>query len=47
MYCPKCKAKVGMMREKLYVQTGAVQSVKCCICGYWTQVPLPALIKTG
>ncbi len=37
MECPKCKAKVGMMQHMLMVNTGAVDCVKCYICGYWVQ----------
>jgi hypothetical protein len=47
MECPKCKAKVGIMRHQFMVETGAVHCVKCYICGYWVQaergpvMPLP------
>jgi Zn ribbon nucleic-acid-binding protein len=37
MECPKCKAKVGIMRHLLMVDTGAVHCVKCYICGFWVQ----------
>ena len=37
MECPKCKAKVGIMRHFLMVNTGAVHCIKCYICGYWVQ----------
>jgi len=33
--CPKCKAKVGVMQHLIMVETGAVQSVRCLICGFW------------
>ena len=35
--CPKCKAKVGMMGHLLMVDTGAIDCIKCYICGYWVQ----------
>ena len=38
MECPKCKAKVGIMRHQLTVDTGAVNCIKCYICGYWVQI---------
>jgi predicted Zn finger-like uncharacterized protein len=37
MECPKCKAKVGIMKHQLVVDTGLVHCVKCYICGYWVQ----------
>ena len=37
MECPKCKAKVGIMKHLLTVDTGAVHCIKCYICGYWVQ----------
>jgi Zn ribbon nucleic-acid-binding protein len=41
MECPKCKAKVGIMKHMLMVNTGAVNCIKCYICGYWVQTELP------
>lgn len=37
MTCPKCKAKVGIMRHRFAVETGLISCIKCCICGYWVQ----------
>jgi len=37
MECPKCKAKIGIMKHTLTVNTGAVPCIKCYICGYWVQ----------
>jgi hypothetical protein len=35
--CPKCKARVGVMRDVVVVGTGAVHCVRCFVCGYWVQ----------
>jgi hypothetical protein len=35
MKCPKCKAKIGIMNHVVLVHTGAIDCVKCMICGYW------------
>ena len=37
MECPKCKAKVGVVKQMLMVNTGEVFCLKCYICGYWIQ----------
>lgn len=37
MTCPKCKARIGIMKDKVIVGTGAVDGVKCFICGFWVQ----------
>jgi len=37
MKCPKCKAKVGIMKHIVTVETGAVHCIKCYICGFWVQ----------
>lgn len=37
MTCPKCKAKIGIMRHRFAVETGLISCIKCCICGYWVQ----------
>ena len=38
MECPKCKARIGIMKHLLMVETGAVHCIKCYICGYWVQI---------
>jgi Zn ribbon nucleic-acid-binding protein len=38
MVCPKCKARIGIMKHLLMVETGAVHCIKCYICGYWVQI---------
>jgi len=40
MGCPKCKAKVGVMKHDVMLDTGVVQCTRCVICGYWSQ-PYP------
>ena len=37
MACPKCKAKIGIKREKLATQTGTAFGILCYICGFWIQ----------
>lgn len=37
MTCPKCKAKVGVIRQKLTTETGHSAGILCYICGYWVQ----------
>lgn len=37
MICPKCKAKIGIMRQNLTVETGQISGVNCFMCGYWFQ----------
>ncbi|BCS55934.1 hypothetical protein GSbR_12970 [Geobacter sp. SVR] len=34
MTCPKCKAKIGVMRQVIFMDTGTVDSSRCIICGY-------------
>lgn len=37
MECPKCKARIGIMKHLIMVETGAIHSLKCFICGFWVQ----------
>jgi hypothetical protein len=37
MFCPKCKSRIGIIREQLATETGKVFGVLCYICGYWKQ----------
>jgi hypothetical protein len=37
MSCPKCKAKVGIVNQKLATHVGTVFGVMCYICGCWIQ----------
>ena len=37
MTCPKCKARIGIHRQELTVETGPVFGTNCFICGYWVQ----------
>ncbi len=37
MSCPKCKAKIGVMKHEIVLGTGIVQVTRCVICGYWAQ----------
>jgi Zn ribbon nucleic-acid-binding protein len=36
MVCPKCKAKIGVMKHELMVESGMVFVTRCIICGYWS-----------
>lgn len=37
MRCPKCKAKIGVMRHEVILDSGVVHCVRCVLCGYWSQ----------
>jgi len=38
MRCPKCKAKIGITRDRFMLETGLISCIQCFICGYWVQV---------
>jgi hypothetical protein len=37
MFCPKCKAKIGMHPYKCSTQNHVAQGITCCVCGYWME----------
>ena len=37
MSCPKCKAKIGIVNQKVATQVGIVFGIMCYICGCWIQ----------
>jgi predicted Zn finger-like uncharacterized protein len=37
MSCPKCKAKIGVMKHEIMLDAGVVHCTRCVICGYWSQ----------
>ena len=37
MNCPKCKAKIGVMKHEIILDFAVVQGTRCIICGYWSQ----------
>jgi len=37
MRCPKCKARVGMVRHKVASDSGLSAGTICYICGFWIQ----------
>jgi hypothetical protein len=37
MSCPKCNAKIGVLRQQISTETGKVIGVLCYMCGYWHQ----------
>jgi len=37
MGCPKCKAKIGIMKHEIMLDAGVVHCTRCVICGYWSQ----------
>jgi predicted Zn finger-like uncharacterized protein len=41
MSCPKCKAKIGITKHEIMLDTGVVKCTRCIICGYWSQPPSP------
>jgi predicted Zn finger-like uncharacterized protein len=34
MGCPKCKAKIGVMKHEILLDAGFVQCTRCVLCGY-------------
>ncbi len=37
MFCPKCKAKIGMHLYKCRTPLHVAQGMTCCVCGYWVE----------
>jgi hypothetical protein len=37
MTCPKCRAKIGTVRQLLDTVFGPTTGLRCFICGYWIQ----------
>jgi len=37
MSCPKCKAKIGVMKHEIVLDACVVRCTRCIICGYWSQ----------
>jgi len=37
MYCPKCKAKVGLHRYESRTMSHVTQGMTCSVCGYWVE----------
>ena len=37
MSCPKCKAKIGIVRQKIAYESGLSAGKICYMCGYWIQ----------
>ena len=37
MKCPKCSARVGIMKQTLATDAGFASGVICYICGFWKQ----------
>ncbi|NVN97090.1 hypothetical protein HXX01_02555 [Candidatus Nomurabacteria bacterium] len=37
MNCPKCKARIGVMKHEVMLDSGIIQCTRCIICGYWSQ----------
>ena len=40
MSCPKCRAKVGVMKHEIVLEAGVIHCVRCVMCGYWSK-PYP------
>lgn len=45
MNCPKCKAKIGVMKHEIILDFCVVQVERCIICGYWSQPDQPKDLK--
>lgn len=37
MTCPKCKSKIGVLKQQIFTESGKVFGMLCYICGYWKQ----------
>jgi hypothetical protein len=37
MFCPKCRAKIGLYRLKAVTQNSIAQGISCAVCGYWKE----------
>lgn len=37
MYCPKCKAKVGLHRYESRTMSHVTQGMTCSVCGFWVE----------
>jgi len=37
MDCPKCKAKIGVVKHEIMLDSGVIYCARCVICGYWSQ----------
>ena len=44
MGCPKCKAKIGITKHAVILDSGIVYLTRCIICGYWSN-PYPPDMK--
>lgn len=38
MFCPKCRAKIGIQKQSVHTVFGNASAVGCYICGFWLQV---------
>jgi hypothetical protein len=38
MNCPKCKAKIGVIEQHFFTDSGEIAGVLCYMCGYWVQL---------
>jgi predicted Zn finger-like uncharacterized protein len=45
MSCPKCKAKIGIMKQEIVLASGIVPCTRCLICGFLTQPYQPQIRK--
>lgn len=42
MSCPKCKAKIGVTKHEVMLDSGIVRCTRCFICGFWSQPYQPS-----
>lgn len=47
MGCPKCKAKIGVVKHEIVLDFGVVQGTRCVICGFLSQPYLPYINNQG
>ena len=38
MNCPKCKAKFGVIEQRIFTDSGEILGVLCYMCGFWHQL---------
>jgi hypothetical protein len=37
MRCPKCKARIGVVKHEVVLDAGVIHCLRCVICGYWSE----------
>jgi len=47
MFCPKCKAKIGVLRYDSRTLSHVAQGMTCCVCGYWMEGEIDNVNSAG